>query len=259
MAVLTCKLLLEYDGAHFLGWQSQKQGRTVQDALEEALACVTGEERVVVVGAGRTDTGVHARSQAAHVKLDTALSTDRLRWAINSQLPEDVRVQSVEIVPGDFHARFSAVRRHYSYTIVTREIVIGRHYVWFPKKVIRNGLDTQTLAQCAESILGRHDFTGFAKANPEVDSTICQVDTSHWESTEARHCYHIAANRFLHHMVRFLVGTMVEVARGRYTAGQFAAQLHEGGGVLTVYRAPAAGLILEEVQYPESEEGRSDV
>ena len=249
MGKLNFKLLVEYDGTAFHGWQSQPADRTVQDVLEAALKKVTGLQRVSVIGAGRTDAGVHALGQVAHVKLDTKLSAERLRMAVNSNLAEDLRVQNIELVGDDFHARFSAVRRRYSYTIATAQPVIGRQYVWSPRQVSKQGLDRELLAQCAQRVLGHHDFSGFAKANMESDSTMCHVDTSLWEPSGSRLVYHIAADRFLHHMVRYLVGTMVEVVRGRYTVDQFAAQVRQGTSELTIYRAPASGLVLEEVQY----------
>lgn len=249
MGKLNFKLLVEYDGTAFHGWQSQQADRTVQDELEAALKKVTGQRRVTVIGAGRTDAGVHALGQVAHVKLDTTLPAERLRLAINSNLAEDLRVQDVERVDDDFHARFSAVRRRYSYTVVTTQPVIGRQYVWSPRRVLQRGLDRAVLARCAQWVLGRHDFAGFAKANIEIDTTMCHVDTSRWEHSGSRLVYHIAADHFLHHMIRYLVGTMLEVARGRYTVDQFSTQVRQGAGEITVYRAPASGLILEEVQY----------
>ncbi len=249
MGKLNFKLVVEYDGTAFHGWQSQLADRTVQDELEAALKKVTGQQQVTVIGAGRTDAGVHALGQVAHVKLDTNLPAKRLRMAINSNLADDLRVRDIDQVGDDFHARFSAVRRRYSYTVVTAQPVIGRQYVWSLRRVFKRGLDREVLAQCAQRVLGRHDFSGFAKANIESDSTVCHVDTSRWEPSGTRLVYHIAADRFLHHMVRYLVGTMLDVARGRYTVDQFAAQVRQGAGEIMVYRAPASGLILEQVQY----------
>jgi len=114
---------------------------------------------------------------------------------------------------------------------------------------VRHSLDRSLLLQCAEQVTGKHDFAGFARANASMDSTSCRVEVSRWEFSEFDMVYHITADRFLHHMVRFLAGTMVEVARGRYTVEQFRSQLEEGPGCITVYRAPARGLVLEEVSY----------
>jgi tRNA pseudouridine38-40 synthase len=130
--------------------------------------------------------------------------------------------------------------------MTTAQPVLGRQYVW----PVRYSLDQDLLMQCAEQVVGEHDFAGFAKANPSVDSTSCRVEVSRWELANSLMVYHITADRFLHHMVRYLAGTMVEVARGRYTVDQFRSQLEEGPGCITVYRAPAQGVVLEEVSYP---------
>lgn len=245
MGVLNFKLLVEYDGTAFHGWQSQRQERTVQAELEAALGRVTSQEKVTVIGAGRTDAGVHARGQVASVKLDTTIPAAQLQPAVNGHLARDIRIQAVEVVPDDFHARNSAVRRRYSYTMTTDQPVLGRQYVW----PVRHSLDRNLLMQCAELVIGRHDFAGFARANANMDSTICRVEVSRWELLKSLMVYHVTADRFLHHMVRYLAGTMVEVARGRYTLDQFRVQLEQGPGAITVYRAPAGGLILEEVSY----------
>lgn len=246
MGVLNFTLLVEYDGTAFHGWQFQRRERTVQAELEAALRQVTARREVTVIGAGRTDAGVHARGQVASVKLDTTIPPQQLRLAVNSHLAEDVQVQAIEVAPDDFHARKSAVRRRYSYTVTTARPVLGRQYVW----PLRHPLDQDLLLQCAEQVTGKHDFAGFARANASVDSTSCRVEVSRWELAKSLMVYHITADRFLHHMVRYLAGTMVEVARGRYTVDQFRSQLEEGPGCITVYRAPARGLVLEEVSYP---------
>ncbi|UCH62430.1 MAG: tRNA pseudouridine(38-40) synthase TruA [Fidelibacterota bacterium] len=246
MGVLNFKLLIEYDGTAFHGWQLQRRERTIQADLEAALKQVTTQQKVTVTGAGRTDAGVHARGQVANVKLDTTIPPEQLRLAVNSQLAEDIRVKTIEVVPDVFHARKSAVVRRYSYAMTAARPVLGRQYVW----PVRHSLNRDLLLRCAGQVTGEHDFAGFARTNANVDSTICRVEISRWELSEFDMVYHIAADRFLHHMVRYLVGTMVEVARGRYTVEQFCTQIEEGPGYITVYRAPARGLVLEEVSYP---------
>ncbi len=245
MDTLNFKLVIEYDGTAFKGWQSQPSDRTVQGELEAALQRVIGGQRVVVNGAGRTDAGVHARGQVASIKLETNLTPKQLCGAINSQLAEDVRVQAVSPAGDDFHARFSAAGRRYSYALATDHPVVGRQYVW----PVRFTIAPELLHSCAGLVEGRHDFEGFAKAQVAQDSTDCDVHLSQWEQQPRRLVYHVAADRFLHHMVRFLVGSMVEVARGRFTLEQFARQLDRRSGGLDVYRAPAQGLVLEEVRY----------
>ncbi|MFB0517339.1 MAG: tRNA pseudouridine(38-40) synthase TruA [Candidatus Neomarinimicrobiota bacterium] len=248
MGVLNYKLLVEYDGTAFHGWQSQRRKRTIQAELEVTLERVTSQEAVTVIGAGRTDAGVHARGQVANVRLDTTIPPEQLRLAVNSHLAEDVRIQAISLVPDDFNARKAAIRRRYSYTMITTRPVLGRQYVW----PLRYPVDRDLLLECSKLVLGRHDFAGFAKASDEVDSSICHVEASRWEFREPLMVYHVIADRFLHHMVRYLVGTMVEVARGRYGLDQFRAQLEQGSGSIMVYRAPAKGLVLEEVVYPAS-------
>lgn len=245
MCLLNFKLLIEYDGTEFHGWQSQRQERTVQDELEAALSQLASQQKITVIGAGRTDAGVHARGQVANVRLDTPLPAEQLQPALNAHLPGDIRIQNVELVSEDFNARRDALKRQYSYSITTAQPVIGRQYVW----PMQYTLDRNLLRQCADFICGEHDFNGFAKANASVDSTVCQVEASRWELSESLLIYTIAANRFLHHMVRYLVGTMVEVARGRYSLDQFRSQLDGNPGCIIIYRAPAQGLVLENVSY----------
>ena len=246
MDILNYMLLIEYDGTDFLGWQTQRKGRTVQSEIECAIQHVTGQSKIRLIGSGRTDSGVHARGQVANVRLATNLTTEKLRLAINSQINEDVRIHEIKVVPEDFHARNSAQERRYSYHITQGSSVLGRQYTWS----LKHSLNLDMLIECSKYFRGTHDFVGFSKANVDVNSTVCHVSTSRWEFDSRDAIYHVGANRFLHHMVRYLVGTMVEVARGRYTTVQIREQLMEKGGALTVFRAPAQGLVLEDVQYP---------
>ena len=247
MGVLNYKLLIEYDGTAFHGWQIQRATRTAQGDLEAALREATGRDQITLYGAGRTDAGVHARGQVANVKLETTLSPDELRGAINSRLESDIRVQALERAPDDYNARFSAVRRRYSYTISTGRPVLGRQYLWSLKYPV--GLEP--LMECGDLVSGEHDFSGFSKANQDVASTVCFVETSRWERSGEHMVYHITADRFLQYMVRCLVGTMVDVARGRFAVVDFQRRLEEGRGPVIPRRAPAAGLVLEEVKYQQ--------
>ncbi len=251
MGGLNFRLLVEYDGTAFHGWQLQRNQRTVQGELQSALVALTGQQKVTISGAGRTDAGVHARGQVASVTLNTTIPPEKMQGAINSRLPEDVRIQSVSAVAQQFDARRSALGRRYSYSITTMAPVLGRQYVW----ALHRDLDAELLERCAATVVGRHDFVGFAKANPEVDSTICRVELSSWEQSGRQFVYEIMADRFLHHMVRYLVGTMVEVARGRYSPDQFRSLLEQGPGEVSPQRAPASGLVLEEVRYPPGADG----
>lgn len=245
MGHVNLKIVLAYDGTHFHGWQTQKNDRTVQQELERALGEIHGGPPITVWGAGRTDAGVHARGQVAHVKLGTRLSPEKMMAGLNSLLPEDVRIRAVEIVPDDFHARFDATSRRYSYTMTNGMALMRRHYIWEQT----HDLNNSTLETCAGQLIGHHDFAGFVKANSEVESTVCNVEFAHWEILKGDWTFHIKADRFLHHMVRYLVGTMVDVARGRFTAGDFQGRLDGNLESLKLFKAPAKGLVLEEVTY----------
>ena len=245
MAVLNYSLLIEYDGTDFHGWQSQFQTRTVQDVLQSALAELTGEI-IAINGAGRTDAGVHARGQVANMLLETTIPVEKLAPALNSHLPDDVRVRQVNLVDADFHARFTAYQRRYSYTVDFGKPVLGRQYCW----ALSEQLDVGAMVSCTGMLLGEHDFSGYSKANPEVPNTICTVVDANWEKRESGLIFHIAANRFLHHMVRFLAGTLIEVGRGKFGSVEFRRQLDGDSQALKILRAPAAGLVLEEVLYP---------
>jgi tRNA pseudouridine38-40 synthase len=241
----TRKLTIEYDGTEFVGWQSQQNGRAVQDEIERALRQITGEE-IRIVGAGRTDAGVHARGQVASFRSGSALTCERLRAALNGVLPEDVCIHAVDDVAESFHARFGAIRREYSYTIALHPTALERRTAWF----VKYPLDTSLLRTAALAPLGTHDFTSFCKGESEVDNRVCTVVRSEWTDRPGGMVYHVAADRFVHGMVRTLVGTMVDIARGYFPPDAFREILDkrdrkEGGTA-----APPHGLVLEKVDYP---------
>ncbi len=243
----TLKLIIEYDGTEFAGWQSQENGRAVQDEIEKALRQILQEE-TRIVGAGRTDSGVHARGQVASLKTSSAVDTNKLLSGLNGVLPEDICVHSVEVVTESFHARFGATRREYSYTICLQPTAISRRYSWH----VKYPLTVDLLHSSAAEIVGRHDFTSFCKHESEVENRVCEVMQSKWEAIPGGLLYRIAADRFVHGMVRSLVGTMVDIARGHFPPdampGILAALDRRKAGTA----APARGLVLERVEYPPS-------
>ena len=238
------KLLLQYDGSNFRGWQSQKDDRTIQGEMERALSVLNHGKRVTVVGAGRTDSGVHATGQVAHFDLDTRLSESDLLKAINGNLPADIRVDDCSATAMDFHARFSAVKRIYQYKCRTDEYLLDRHYSWLVGK-----LDIDRMSKAAGMIIGEHDFTSFCKINPELEHNNCLIYHSSWNLKGPIVNYKVIANRFLHHMVRYLVGTMVAIGRHQTGLKQFEEMILNPGKEHKIYRAPANGLILKEVFY----------
>ena len=238
-------MTIQYDGTDFYGWQVQAKGRTVQGDIEKALSIIYPEEKITLLGAGRTDAGVHALGITANVKLPSKLSSNELLQALNGNLNQDVRIDLTEEVEDDFHARFSATAREYEYRFVKLFSPVSRNYT----TPLKWEIDKNLLNECAELLPGKHDFTSFCKATAEVDNKICTVFFSNWEESDEMLIFKIKANRFLQHMVRYLAGTMLEVARGRYALSDFNSLLRNKKTEAVVVRAPAQGLYLKKVYY----------
>jgi len=238
------KLTIEYDGTDFVGWQSQLNGRAVQDEIIRVLHQVLGEP-VTLIGAGRTDSGVHARGQVAGFRTENPIAPAKLHSALNGKLPDDIRVHAVDDVPLTFHARFDAKQRRYSYCISLKPTALDRRTSWF----VKYPLDGKLMKCAAEQLCGTHDFSAFCKHEAEVENRVCSVVTSEWIAAGGQMIYYVAADRFVHGMVRAMVGTMVDIGRG-YTpleslSAIFAAHARAAAGGA----APARGLCLEEVLY----------
>jgi tRNA pseudouridine38-40 synthase len=238
------KLVIEYDGTEFVGWQSQLNGRAVQDVLLRALQQIIGE-KVTLIGAGRTDSGVHARGQVASFRTEKSIPSTKLHQALNGLLPQDVRIHDVDEVPASFHPRFDARQRRYSYSISTRPTALDRRTSW----CVKYSFDTELISKSAEIILGKHDFSAFCKHEAEIENRICTVVRSHWTVSNGRMVYEIAADRFIHGMVRALVGTMVNIGRGHTPIEDFGEILASCSRAEAGSAAPARGLCLEEVLY----------
>jgi tRNA pseudouridine38-40 synthase len=250
MAPRTIQLVLHYDGAGFAGWQRQPGERTVQGVIEDALFRLC-EEHIAVLGAGRTDAGVHAIGQAAGVHVPEKWTTDSLRRALNAVLPDDVWVlRAHEMIPS-FHARYDAVSRTYVYRIATGEDAESPFRRRWALPWAR-GLDEEALHQSAASIQGEHSFRAFAVKGTarEDDDHRCSVLESDWKKSDDGWTFTIRANRFLHHMVRFLVGTMLDIAAERRPAADLAELLHSDDNQRTSPPAPSHALYLQAVEYP---------
>jgi tRNA pseudouridine38-40 synthase len=239
------RIVVEYDGSEFYGWQRQNRERTVQQELEEALASLNGNQPVTVIGSGRTDTGVHALGQVAHFNLDTTLPAEMIRNALNAKTGQDMFIHSCIETDADFHARFSARRRYYQYRIILQPSVIQRHYTW----QIDYPLELDRLRECAKIVIGDHDFSRLCRASTETELKMCRIYESKWIKNENFLYYTIVGNRFLHSMVRMLVGTMIEVAKGKGEVKDFQHLLHNRECPLKVFTAPARGLFLMQVEY----------
>jgi tRNA pseudouridine38-40 synthase len=242
----TYRMLLEYDGTGFHGWQIQPGHVSVQEALEQALAVVV-PERPRIVGSGRTDAGVHARGQVAHFRVNETLDPPRIRASLNGLLPETVAVLALDPAPDHFHARYDARGRRYAYYVRTLPIVLERH----ARVLVRPAPDFDAMNRAAEGLLGTHDFSAFCRSRSETMNRVCTVNRAEWHRERRRGDaqFNIVADRFLHGMVRAIVGTLLQIGRGKRVEsdmGRILASLdrREAGPA-----APSRGLVLEEVIY----------
>ncbi|HSK18996.1 MAG TPA: tRNA pseudouridine(38-40) synthase TruA [Longimicrobiales bacterium] len=242
------KLTLHYDGGGFAGWQVQREARTVQAELEAALLRLTGRA-TRVTGAGRTDAGVHATGQVVGVVVPERWTPQELRRALNAVLPRDVWVAEACAAAPGFHARYDAVARGYIYRIGTADSSRSpfvRRWCW----PLAQTVPLDRLNDAAARFHGEHSFRAFAKAGQPHRGEYCTVHTAYWrEASSSTVTFHVVANRFLHHMVRYMVGTMVEVGSGRRPAAHIDALLQNEPDVVTSRPAPAAGLYLTRVYY----------
>lgn len=244
----TWKLTLEYDGTRYRGWQSQKNtDRTVAGVLQRAASELL-EETVAIGGAGRTDAGVHALAQIAHLRCRRSLSPHELQTGLNDRLPFDVNVLSAEPAPAGFHARHDALARVYLYRISRRRTAFDKRYVWW----VRDRLDASAMADAALALKGRHDFRSFCE-NPEgQDSTVVKVEDSVVIDAGPEIHYRVRASHFLWKMVRRVVGSLVEVGRGNLERSGIERLLREKSEEPALWTAPPSGLFLQEVVYAES-------
>lgn len=239
------KLTLEYDGTRYRGWQSQKNTeRTVQGMLLRAARELLGAD-AVAGGAGRTDAGVHALAQVAHLKARRKLAPGEILRGLNDALPHDVNVLSVEPAAPGFHARHDAVGRTYLYRISRRRTAFDKRYVWW----VRDRLDFSAMARAAAVFRGRHDFASFCE-NPEGQgSTAVVVESSEVLDWAHEIHYRIDASHFLWKMVRRIVGVLVEVGRGHLSTAEVERLLSERSAEPARWTAPPSGLFLEKVRY----------
>lgn len=244
------QLVLHYDGARFSGWQRQPGERTVQGELEAAVSKLCGAP-VPVVGAGRTDAGVHARGQAAGVRVPEKWNAVSLRRSMNAILPDDVWIAAAFDMRDEFHPRYSAVSRSYSYYVGTDDLA-SSPFRRTTELVWKKSADLGRLSAAADALRGDHCFRAFAVKGtaPESDEHRCNVAHAAWREREGGLAFDIKADRFLHHMVRFLVGTMLEIGEGKREPGVIAELLAQDDNSNVSQPAPPHGLFLERVEYP---------
>lgn len=245
----TYRLLIEYDGSDFHGWQVQPNQPTVQETLEIALETVL-RTRVDIIGSGRTDAGVHARGQVAHFLYETDMDTAKLARSLNGVLPNPIAVLALEAAPEGFHARYDAIRRNYSYQVVTQPTALERHCRWRPHPAP----DFARMNEAAKALIGQHNFNSFCIARSETKNRVCLVERAVWVA-EARKNYwrfEISADRFLHGMVRAIVGTLLEIGMGKRPSDELDTIIAARDRRVAGPAAPAHGLVLESVEYPDS-------
>ena len=245
MTTKNFKLTIQYDGTDYCGWQIQKNAITVQATIKKALEEIVKTNNVNVIGSGRTDSGVHSVGQVCSVKLKTNMTNIQLLKALNSKLPNNIRVSLSEIVDDNFNARFSAVDREYIYKIKKESSPFDYKYYWnYPYDY-----DINILNNCAKIVIEQNNFYNFCKPSPEIKNYNCTISYSQWEIENDILIYQINANRFLHHMVRMLVGTMLEVSRGKILEVDFLNLFNQNLNKNMILTAPSKGLYLFKVKY----------
>ena len=237
---------LSYDGSRYHGWQIQPNGISIEGEIERCLSTLLGAP-VDIVGAGRTDAGVHARHMVAHFDVEEPVAdTSQLTYKLNRMLPPDIRIEKTESVPDDMHARFSAKWRKYHYYVSLKATPFNRQYTW----LCHYDLDFQLMNEAARMLLEYKDFACFCKSHTDVKTTLCDVVQAEWiKIGDYDWVFVIKANRFLRNMVRAVVGTLVEVGRHRMTLEQFRSVIEGKSRCQAGESMPANALFLEEITY----------
>lgn len=241
-------ITFSYDGTRYHGWQIQPNGNSVQAELQNALAILL-RQPVEVVAAGRTDAGVHAAKMVAHFDIDVPFQTLQLAYQLNRLLPRDIAVGHIRAVSDEMHARFSAIARTYHYFIHTRKDPFVEQY----SCMLGYQLDFQLMNEAGRILTSYNDFGAFCKTHTDVKTTICKVTEARWDQLDNhRYKFTITANRFLRNMVRAVVGTMIDVGRGRISMDEFRGVIESRNRSRAGESMPAKALFLAEVTYPEN-------
>jgi tRNA pseudouridine38-40 synthase len=239
------KITIRYDGSYFSGWQLQKNQSTVQGLLEKILKKISkAPDRIIVFGSSRTDTGVHAFGQVAHVDLSVKLNNQKIKDALNGNLPWYCEVSEVKKVKLDFNARYNATSREYIYQCYT-----GKSFLFHNQSWILPVLDIKFLNKLSCHLLGNYDFLSFSKFRKDLKNTNCNIFSAYWEKDKDMYTFHIKANRYLHHMIRYIVGSMIGVYQNRISEKEFILLIKNPRKNVLIFKAPPQGLILNKVNY----------
>ncbi len=246
---------ISYDGSCYHGWQIQPNGISVQEVIEKCLKQIA-KQAIPIVGSGRTDTGVHATCQYAHFNFPINMSPKQLRLALRTKLPDSIRVTEAFIVPESFHARYDAYKRGYKYILTRKKNPFNRLYKSF---IPYKELDIDRMRACVPYLLGQHDFTSFCKPNPQIKSNVCDLYKVDIVENGFDIEFYISANRFLHNMVRRIVGTLVSFSHEKFDPAMIKDLMDaKKANQNIIFTAPPNGLYLREVLYPNFQESLID-
>ena len=240
------KIVIQYDGTNFAGFQSQKNQSGIQDKIEYSISKLNNENKVKIYGASRTDAGVHALGQVAHFDLDSKLPDGELLRAINARLDKEIRLSQLTKVSENFHSRFDAISKEYHYlcSLSDNPLYLKDHFQ------VKN-LDFDLLIEASKIIEGQHDFLSFSKFSDKKNN-LCKIFTSKWvldDKKDEKLLYIVHGDRFLHHMVRYLVGTMIALSQNKISINDFKSLLNQPRKDAKIFKAPSNGLVLKEIFY----------
>ncbi|MDU4938271.1 MAG: tRNA pseudouridine(38-40) synthase TruA [Clostridium sp.] len=240
------KLTIEYDGTSYGGWQKQKNNRTIQQCIEEAIKLLTGED-VELIGSSRTDAGVHAKGMVANFITNSQIPADKFREAINTKLPDDIGIIKSEEVDRNFHSRYDSKGKTYCYTLVNRyeKVCIGRNYVY----QVRDELNYNLMKEAAKYFLGKHDFKAFKTNGSSVKTSVRTINGLELELKGDVIKIFVSADGFLYNMVRIIVGTLIEVGKGKIKPEDIESIIKKGDRSKAGPCVPPNGLVLEKVFY----------
>jgi len=243
------KLTIEYEGTKYSGWQMQKGGKSVQGEILDACRDLFGQENIEIYGAGRTDSGVHALGQVAHLDIVTDLLPLKIKYGINDRLPSDVSIINVEETSPNFRARHDAIARSYIYQISRRRTALGKKFVWW----IKDQLDINIMNEAAAKFTGLKDFRSFTDESQEQQSTRVEIKYSHLSEYKDIILFHVIGSHFLWKQVRRMTGVLVEAGRGKLSPEEISSFFKTRSDIPAKLTAPPSGLFLEKVYYKQDE------